>query len=671
MASVMDALTWARRGFKVFPIRRHGKKPAIEGFELLATQNEDLIRQWWIDPIGRDLDHNIGVLTNGMIVCDLDTKRTKDAIDNFTAIGGHMNTLVVMTPTGGFHVYYTGPDSRLAVDLVHGVDIRSFNGYVIAPGSYVDDPAKGVRGDYTILYDKPVAPVPASIALMQKPPREKLPRGEGIQEDAPGSINAAAIWLTQRPPAIEGSGGDNHTYQTAAVLVRDFALSIDMAFQLMIEHWNPRCIPPWEHGELLQKLENANDYATGALGVKTPEVMFGDVNVPEQPTEQQAGVYQPGLLKFGNALDPHETPARAWISPGVLMRGAATVLVAPGGAGKSLLALITAAHMACGLPAVMDGLTFSATAPRRSVIVNAEDDLAEQSRRLQAICTAYNLPWQTVKQHVMLIAPDVFSVFLAAQSRTGFEQNDATIKYIIDMVRSFPDVDLLGLDPLLNLHGMNENDNSAMNFLMRSIITRIARETGTAVLVSHHAGKQGSIAKRAGDVDMSRGAGAIINAARIALTMTPPAEDDIQEYHLTDPYSYVRIDDAKANVHKMLRRPRWMKWDTVKTVSTDGVGVLLPTILGDRNETSRLTLAKLLHGAMIAQGKGRMGLQEAAQYVIANDPLYQRSAVNTVRSTIERMFSNVYEFEDEGRRVYIKIERAMVSGRNQVFVVMA
>lgn len=672
MATVMDALSWARRGFKIFPCIRHSKKPAVSGFELIATQDENVIRAWWIDPLGRDLDHNIGVLCNDMLVFDLDTKRTKQAIDNFVAVGGHMNTLTVQTPTGGFHCYFNGPDSRLAVDLVPGVDVRSHNGYVLAPGSYVDDLAKNVRGHYAVLYEKPIADCPASLALMQSPPRDRTARSDGIEEDAPGSINAAILWLSQTPPAVEGSGGDNHTYQTACVLVRDFALSVEVSYSLMLEYWNDRCVPPWEAGELYRKIENANEYATGATGSKAPETLFGDVNIPEQPTPESQFVYQPALVKFGNARQPGETPPRPWIMPGVLMRGQSTVLVAPGGAGKSLVSLIIAAHMACGMPHIEEHTRFVSNTPRRSIIVNAEDDLDEQSRRLQAICLAYNLPYSTVSDRVMLISPDVLSIFLGANSRGVLEENTSASKYIIDLVRSYPDVDMLALDPLVNLHAFNENSNTDMNFLIRNIITRIARESQVGVLLSHHTGKPSGRGRAAGDPDMARGAGAVINAPRIALTMTNPSDDDIEDYHLTEPGSYVRIDDAKTNVHRKLGQARWFKWDTFKVFSGDGVGVLLPMQMTDRTDSTRLQLAKLLHALMISLGQGRISMAQAAQFVIQNDPLYARSAITTVRSVIQRAFTNAYEFQDgEGRNCYIRIERATVSGRDAIFVVIA
>ncbi len=66
-------------------------------------------------------------------------------------------------------------------------------------------------------------------------------------------------------PAIEGRNGDYTTF-TVACSLRDRGISERCAFDLMSDHYNDRCSPPWSDDELLNKVENAYAYAKGDAG---------------------------------------------------------------------------------------------------------------------------------------------------------------------------------------------------------------------------------------------------------------------------------------------------------------------------------------------------------------------------------------------------------------------
>lgn len=80
-------------------------------------------------------------------------------------------------------------------------------------------------------------------------------------------IERARAWLAKREPAIEGRGGDRHTFTTAAAMVHDFDLSDADALELMRE-WDARCRPPWGDAGLCAKIAAARAYGTGAKGSK-------------------------------------------------------------------------------------------------------------------------------------------------------------------------------------------------------------------------------------------------------------------------------------------------------------------------------------------------------------------------------------------------------------------
>lgn len=70
-------------------------------------------------------------------------------------------------------------------------------------------------------------------------------------------IARARSYMLRVPPAIEGQGGDKHTFKAACILVLGFALQLDSAYSLM-QDWNATCSPPWDDRRLRRKIDEAN-----------------------------------------------------------------------------------------------------------------------------------------------------------------------------------------------------------------------------------------------------------------------------------------------------------------------------------------------------------------------------------------------------------------------------
>ena len=78
-------------------------------------------------------------------------------------------------------------------------------------------------------------------------------------------IDRATAYLASAPPAIQGQGGDNHTYKVCAHVVNDLAVPRDDALPLLLE-WNKRCDPPWEERDIDRKITAAYIYAKRSYG---------------------------------------------------------------------------------------------------------------------------------------------------------------------------------------------------------------------------------------------------------------------------------------------------------------------------------------------------------------------------------------------------------------------
>jgi RecA-family ATPase len=125
--------------------------------------------------------------------------------------------------------------------------------------------------------------------------------------------------------------------------------------------------------------------------------------------------------------------------------------------------------------------------------------------------------------------------------------NQKQIDYIVSEIKR-REIILFVLDPFVECHQVNENDNGAINMVMRAF-RKIAKETGCAISVVHHTSKGKQDVH--GNMDKARGASSLASAARIAHTFYTMNEKEAAQYGIT-PASrrswYSRLDSAKANL---------------------------------------------------------------------------------------------------------------------------
>lgn len=641
MSTLQAALAWAARGFKVFPLAENGKVPLHDDWPSVATDDPATITRMWTDPVLKaERAYNIGTLCNDMVVIDVDVKNGKDGHNQYVQLGGSYETLVVQTPTGGYHCYFQGPDSANA-PISDAVDVRSHNGFVVAPGSVIDG------APYQVVVDAALAYVPDGVAQRLRAPYERRDTGVSGALDSAASVAAGVRFLQSAPVAVEGQRGDETTFTTAARLVREFALSVETAYALMAEHWNPRCQPPWTHEELLQKVENAHSYGTADLGRLDPSVVYASVNVTPPPS-----VFAQAGAVFGNAWEPTTIPKRPWMVDRMLMLHETTLLLALGGAGKSSLSLAIVAHLALGKPFG----PYQTHVQCKSIVYNGEDDIIEQSRRLYAVCQSYNLDYNEVRPRVMLLSAHDTSLNLVSAHGRDALVNDALEDQIVKLA-SEDDVGVVVYDPLVDIHSVDEGDNPHMNVVMRTV-QRIARRANVASLVLHHTTKGGSARAedRQGNMDISRGASGIVYKSRIAFTLGNASAQDCEDYGMQEGerHAWVRMDDAKMNLTLKSDSAVWFRKEGCRLPNGDIVGVLRHTELKKDTMHIRSRIANVIMATMLANGNATMTIGQAVAVVKAEEPLYANRADTDIRKRIEGMFAS--PVETQGRTLHAKRE---------------
>ncbi|WP_326583337.1 bifunctional DNA primase/polymerase [Streptomyces sp. NBC_00481] len=126
---------------------------------------------------GRAPHHLIGL--------DLDRKNGVDGVWELRKLAAKHGiavprTVIIRTPSGGFHAWWTGPaDVKVpnrAGHVAPGVDVRGAGGYLVGPGS------RGTSGSYTLASDPDevvVQPIPEQLLTLMtasnNPPRTERP----------------------------------------------------------------------------------------------------------------------------------------------------------------------------------------------------------------------------------------------------------------------------------------------------------------------------------------------------------------------------------------------------------------------------------------------------------------------------------------------------------------
>lgn len=630
MSKLEAALAWAARGFRVFPLRENGKEPlfGMDEWYDYATLDESRIRMYWIDPVlGVERNYNIGVDCTDMVVVDIDVKDGKNGLEEYAAISGEWATLCVLTPTGGYHLYFTGPDSSNS-PISPAIDIRSHHGYVVGPGSEID----GRR--YDLYRDMEPAWLPLAVETRLTPLKLRDVTAEYTSvDDTPAKIEAVTNYLNTAPVAVEGNRGDDTTFQTAARCVREFGLSVYKTFELMRDLWNPRCEPPWGLDELLKKVENAAEYGTAELGRLDAATLFGKLDIPPPPTvfEQSPGF---GVSEITEAV----LRARDWLIDRMLLIGHITLIVAVGSVGKSTFGLALAAHLALGVP-------FGNYKPARavkSIIYNGEDDVEEQRRRLVAVCMTYGLDYNAVRPRIMLLSEEEVDLRLVVPMQGGGAQPSQAIVDQLIGLASDPEVGLLILDPLIDVHGVNEGEPGQMNVVMKTL-RHIAKKAQVAELIMHHATKGGNEKQeqRIGNMDIARGSTAIINKSRIAYTLMNASETDAEAYGMQqDERRYwLRLDDAKMNLGLAGDKPQWFKRDGVKLLTGDVVGIIRPYDLQKSTSHIRMRIADIIIENMQLINQSTMAIIQVIALVKAQEPLWANKTDVEVRQRLEQFFA--------------------------------
>jgi hypothetical protein len=273
----------------------------------------------------------------------------------------------------------------------------------------------------------------------------------------------------------------------------------------------------------------------------------------ERYRQSQSKPDAPAVLGEWDAGDDDgPIPPRGWLLGNVLCRRFLSSLIGDGGVGKTALRVAQLLSVATGR-----ALTGEHVFRRcRVLLVSLEDDRDELRRRVRAAMLHYRIKPADVKGWLFLAAPK--GQKLIEKSAAGAEQIGSLERLLRETIIKRR-IDIVSLDPFVKTHGLEENDNNAIDRVC-GLLAQLAVELDCAADAPHHVNKgQGSPA--AGDANRGRGASAFKDAARLVYTLTAMSKEERGQFGIPEREArrLVRLDSAKVNIAPQAADARWFR----------------------------------------------------------------------------------------------------------------
>jgi hypothetical protein len=273
-------------------------------------------------------------------------------------------------------------------------------------------------------------------------------------------------------------------------------------------------------------------------------------------------------------VDPATIPPRQFLYGQDLIRGFVSMVVAPGGLGKTSYSIVEALAMVSGRPL----LGKKVPECLRVWLWNLEDPLEELTRRIQAACQYYHLAPDDLGDRLHVNGRETPLCITTTSARSTIIDSAKVMALMSEI--SDRGIDVMKVDPFVSSHRMPENDNSGIDLVAKTWGS-VAGETQISISLTHHTRKQGSVEI---DAESSRGAKALIEASRSVRVMNRMTPQEAITAGVDNHRSFFRVIRDKANLTPSPDKSDWYHLVDVPLANGDHVGVVTPWVWPDAFE---------------------------------------------------------------------------------------
>jgi RecA-family ATPase len=299
-------------------------------------------------------------------------------------------------------------------------------------------------------------------------------------------------------------------------------------------------------------------------------VLRNGASVPSKPTETKAT--QPlSIEPWGR--DPMTIPVRQFLYGEHYIRGACSCTIGAGARGKTTLSCTEAVSMAVGRD-LMTGKDLE-KGPLRAWLINAEEMQDEIDRRISAVLQCHGIGIADLGGRLWATSVRDRPMRIATMDKGVAMINGGVVQQMTEFITRNK-IDVFMVDPLVSFHDVSENDNSAMDKVIKQGFGAIASNTNSACEVYHHPGKP-KLGQGETTVDDGRGASAVLWAVRSARVLNYMTQGEATQFGIPEDErrQYIRISNGKANMGPV-GKATWMKMKVETLPNGDNVACATP-----------------------------------------------------------------------------------------------
>ena len=275
--------------------------------------------------------------------------------------------------------------------------------------------------------------------------------------------------------------------------------------------------------------------------------------------------------------------------------GVVGILSGQGGVGKSMMALNLAIATASQCP--IDA--FESAEPMRVLYLSGEDDKDEMHRRTLSILNKHfrrdtGTDYEYDLDHINPILsylgiPDLTGKPLRLTEKGHDIIETKVFTQLMLAVEPFDQLGLIVIDTAIRFRGGSENDSSDTSLFI-SLCERLAKKTGATVLVLTHTNKQ---AAGQNNQNTIRGSSALVDNARLVLSMRQMTDKEADQNEVSSPENYVCLQCVKSNYTKLGKSMWFKKGDLGQLEFTDLQSKMLEKIVFDQEKDKQTILEKI------------------------------------------------------------------------------
>lgn len=298
--------------------------------------------------------------------------------------------------------------------------------------------------------------------------------------------------------------------------------------------------------------------AGGTVDALQDMALYPVDNLALENTQGQPALITPTPFQWA---EPSSIAPREWLYGDHLIRKFVSLTVSPGGLGKSSLALVESMAMASGR-ALLEDSPVHEPEPLRVWYWNGEDPQDETQRRVVAAAKHYGLKPSDFASRLFTDTGREQAITLGQIVRGEI---DLCEKLFLALEAAMIDnaIDVLVLDPFVSAHRMGENDNNAIDAVIKRL-GKLADRTNAAVEIVHHVRKP-SKSDEETDVNDARGASALLGGVRSARVLNVMSKDIAKKAHIPDDLRlrHFSVTNGKANMTTKSSSGQWRFLESV------------------------------------------------------------------------------------------------------------